>query len=259
MSGWALSPDHCRWSDPEKGVMGRSFSRSTVPAGAIGLPGIMTHPHDRQITLRGTITIAGPDQLTASASYSTAMSDTRYLALFTGINVGRAKRIAMADLRRVLGEFGYHEVATHLQSGNAVFTAEADAGTVAAAVHHLVQAELGVDAEVVVRTARQLTAAIAADPFADVADDPAKHLLGFFSAVPDAARLANFRTSLESQQLDPEVAGLQRIADDHCYLWCPQGVLKSPFGTIDWTRKLGVAVTMRNWKTALRLAEMLAG
>ena len=187
------------------------------------------------------------------------MTTTRYLALFKGINVGGAKRIAMADLRRVLGELGYHEVATHLQSGNAVFSAAGKALAVAAAVQDAVRTQLGVDAAVVVRTEQQLAAAIAADPFGEVADDPAKHLLGFFSAKPDPDRLATFRQFLDEQQLDPGVAGRQHIADDHCYLWCPRGVLKSPFGTVDWHRRLGVVVTMRNWTTVVRLAEMVSG
>lgn len=184
---------------------------------------------------------------------------TRYLALFKGINVGKAKRIAMADLRRVLGELGYDDVPTHLQSGNAVLSASGSAAAIATAVQSAVRTELGVDAAVVVRTEQQLTAAIAGDPFGEVADDPAKQLLGFFSAVPDADRLASFVQYLDAQQLDPEVAGRHRILDDHCYLWCPQGVLKSPFGTVDWNRRLAVVVTMRNWTTVLRLAELLHG
>lgn len=186
------------------------------------------------------------------------MTSTRYLVLFKGINVGRAKRIAMADLRRLLGELGYEDVATYLQSGNAVFTTTEDAPAVAAAVRTGVEAELGVDAAVVVRTEKQLTDAMAADPYSDIADDPAKHLLGLFSAVPDADRLAAFRQLLDAKHVDPDVGGVHSISGDHCYLWCPKGVLESPFGTVDWG-KLGVTVTMRNWSTVLRLAEMLKG
>jgi uncharacterized protein (DUF1697 family) len=187
------------------------------------------------------------------------VTETRYLALFKGINVGRAKRIAMADLRRVLEGLGYSGVATHLQSGNAVFGAQRDAGAVAAAVREAVRTELGVDAAVVVRTRSQLEAAIAADPFGAIADDPARHLLGFFSARPDADLLRSFQATLDQQQADPDIAGACSISGDHCYLWCPQGVLKSPSGTVDWDRRLGVVVTMRNFSTVLRVAAMLAG
>ena len=51
----------------------------------------------------------------------------RYVALFRGINVGKAKRIAMADLRALLEKLGYTDVKTLLNSGNAVFTGAAGA------------------------------------------------------------------------------------------------------------------------------------
>ncbi len=194
------------------------------------------------------------------------MTDTRYVALLKGINVGKAKRIAMADLRAVLSGLGYSDVITHLQSGNAAFTAGGSAGVNAAhaasivvtAIERGLVAELGVEARVVVRTHRQLVAAVAADPFVELADDPSKHILGFFSDAPEAAKLMAFEAFVAARDPDPEVSGLHRISLDHCYLWCPQGVLKSLFGTVDWDRKLGVTVTMRNWSTALKLVEMSA-
>ena len=46
---------------------------------------------------------------------------TTYIALLRGINVGKAKRIAMADLRALLEGLGHADVATLLNSGNVVF------------------------------------------------------------------------------------------------------------------------------------------
>jgi uncharacterized protein (DUF1697 family) len=45
------------------------------------------------------------------------------VGLIRGINVGRAKRVAMADLRALVESLGYGEVKTLLNSGNVVFTA----------------------------------------------------------------------------------------------------------------------------------------
>ncbi|HSD71146.1 MAG TPA: DUF1697 domain-containing protein, partial [Thermoanaerobaculia bacterium] len=42
----------------------------------------------------------------------------RHVALIRGINVGRAKRVAMADLRALVGDLGYGDVRTLLNSGN---------------------------------------------------------------------------------------------------------------------------------------------
>ena len=44
-----------------------------------------------------------------------------FLALLRGVNVGKAKRVPMAELRRVLEDLGCTNVATLLNSGNAVF------------------------------------------------------------------------------------------------------------------------------------------
>ncbi len=46
----------------------------------------------------------------------------RHVALIRGINVGRAKRVAMADLRALVEGLGYRDVRTLLNSGNVVFT-----------------------------------------------------------------------------------------------------------------------------------------
>ena len=50
-----------------------------------------------------------------------AAKDTR-VALIRGINVGKAKRVAMAELRAELEKIGYEDVRTLLNSGNVVFT-----------------------------------------------------------------------------------------------------------------------------------------
>ncbi len=44
------------------------------------------------------------------------------VALLRGDNVGRGKRVAMADLRAVVKGLGYRDVRTLLNSGNVVFT-----------------------------------------------------------------------------------------------------------------------------------------
>jgi hypothetical protein len=46
---------------------------------------------------------------------------TECIALLRGINVGRAKRIAMADLRGLFVDLGHKEVRTLLNSGNVLF------------------------------------------------------------------------------------------------------------------------------------------
>src|SRR6478736_4542725 len=59
-------------------------------------------------------------ELTVPARKSASV---KHVALLRGINVGKAKRIAMADLRKLCEGLGYEDVSTLLNSGNIVFSA----------------------------------------------------------------------------------------------------------------------------------------
>src|SRR5215472_3228578 len=61
-----------------------------------------------------------------------------YIGLLRAINVGGRNRIAMADLRTLLGSLGYSNVQTVLQSGNVVFEGKATTG---AALERRLEAE----------------------------------------------------------------------------------------------------------------------
>src|SRR5215831_2082259 len=102
----------------------------------------------------------------------------RYVALFRGINVGKAKRIAMADLRTLLGKLGYTEVVTLLNSGNAVFTGDSATGSEhAARIRDAVSRRLGVDALVIVKSAKEVAAILAGNALQEIATDPARLLV----------------------------------------------------------------------------------
>lgn len=170
----------------------------------------------------------------------------RQIVLLRGINVGKAKRIAMADLRELLAGLGHSGVSTVLQSGNAVVTARTKPAGTERAVRQAIAEQFGFEVAVLVRTADELDAAIAADPFGDAAPDGSKHLLGFLAGKPRPGAAA----ALEDRQEN------LRVIDDHLHLWCPNGVLASPFATVDWVSELGVEVTMRNWNTVTKLAAL---
>ena len=63
---------------------------------------------------------------------------TECIALLRGINVGRAKRIAMAQLRDLFVDLGHENVRTVLNSGNVLFRCgRANTGKLALAIHRL--------------------------------------------------------------------------------------------------------------------------
>jgi uncharacterized protein (DUF1697 family) len=174
------------------------------------------------------------------------MSTQRQIALLRGVNVGRAKRIAMADLRTVLGDLGFSGVRTLLNSGNAVFDCPvANAARSAMRIEEALVLKLGVPARVTVLDAQQLADVVAANPLLDLASDPARLMVAVLSNPADRSRLE----ALAHQQWQPEAFALGQWA---AYLWCADGVLASRVAAA-MGNLLGDAVTTRNWSTMTKL------
>ena len=90
---------------------------------------------------------------------------TTFIALLRGINVGKANRVPMAELRALLSRLGYAGVATLLNSGNAVF--QAPGGTPVAhaeAIARALAGQMQVEVPVIVVTAQELASIVAACP-----------------------------------------------------------------------------------------------
>ncbi|HEV3004553.1 MAG TPA: DUF1697 domain-containing protein [Pirellulales bacterium] len=168
------------------------------------------------------------------------------VALIRGINVGRAKRVAMADLRALVEDLGYGDVRTLLNSGNVVFTtARPAAGTAAARIEKALATKLGISARVTVLCAADLAAALSDNPLLEVASDPARLLVAVPSGPADRRKLE----PLTRQDWTPEVLAVgTRVA----YLWCAEGILASKLAAAV-NRALGDAVTSRNWTTMMKL------
>ena len=174
----------------------------------------------------------------------------RHIALLRGINVGKAKRVAMADLRGLMEDHGFTNVRTLLNSGNAVFDAEA--GTAAAHAKRLRAAigeSLGVDCEVIVKTAADLAGAIAEHPLRHHANDDARLLVMF---TQDVAVLAVLKP-LEATDWAPEAFAAGQHA---AWLWCADGIIESRLAKAVG-KLLKERGTARNWATVVKLQAMV--
>lgn len=164
----------------------------------------------------------------------------RYIALWRGINVGKAKRLAMADLKALLMELGATDVKTLLNSGNAVFDSKKKLG--ADKIRAAVLAKLGVDAAVILKTAAEWSS-IAAPHGITEADDPSR-LLVAVTADPATLQAA----AAISGQGDERFVVTAHAA----YLWCAHGILESK-AAVALLKKLGQTGTTRNWATVQKL------
>lgn len=170
------------------------------------------------------------------------------VALLRGINVGTAKRVAMADLRKLVETLGYGEVRTLLNSGNIVFTAADRPAKAAARIERALRERLGVSARVMAVTAEELAAIIEENPLAASADNPSHLLVAFLADPADRSRLR----PLLKQKWGTEVLALGSHA---AYCWLPDGISTSPLFPV-MARALDNAVTTRNWSTVLKLQAM---
>ncbi len=178
---------------------------------------------------------------------------TRCTVLLRGVNVGKHNRIAMADLRRLLGALdGVADVATLLQSGNAALTADDPTG-LAERVERTLAEDHGLPVRVVVRTAEQVEAVIAANPFPERAAASPKMLHVAFTEKPtDPAVVEAFGYRHGSDEI---AIGPDPLRD--LYLSYETTSFDSPINKV-LTKLDGVATT-RNWNTVLKLREMLGG
>jgi uncharacterized protein (DUF1697 family) len=167
-----------------------------------------------------------------------------------GINVGRAKRVAMADLRGLLAELGYREVQTLLNSGNVVFSAGREKPSrIAKRIEGAMRDELGVTAAVTVLTAAEFATVLEENSLGKVAKDPARFLVAFCN---DAARLKQLEP-LTRQDWHPEALAVGSVA---AYLWCASGILESRLSQAVG-RVLGQSTTTRNWTTVTKIHAVL--
>ncbi|HEV7813576.1 MAG TPA: DUF1697 domain-containing protein [Janthinobacterium sp.] len=180
------------------------------------------------------------------------MNTEQQIALLRGINVGRAKRVAMADLRKLVSDLGYTDVCTVLNSGNVVFGgATVPPAESATRIEEALVLKLGVAARATVLCADQFGDIINENCLDALADDPSRLLV---SVLNDPADMSKLKPLLK-QDWAPEAFAAGKWA---AYVWCPGGVLASRAASTMGTL-LGDAVTSRNWSTMSKLYAVLKG
>jgi uncharacterized protein (DUF1697 family) len=170
----------------------------------------------------------------------------RRVALFRGINVGKAKRISMEDLRGIAAGLGYLEPRTLLNSGNLVFTLPPKSkGDPGALIEQALVKKLGVTSRVTLLTGDDVAEIVAQDPFAKVADNHSRYMITVITDPKDRARLA----PIVKQDWGRERVALgARVA----YAWCPDSILESPLSKA-LGKALGSGATTRNFATMSKL------
>ena len=175
----------------------------------------------------------------------------RWAAMLRAINVG-GRKLPMGDLRAFAATLGLEEPRTLLASGNLVFgSSETDAAALEQWLEEEVAGHFGLRTEFLLRSANDLRAVIAANPFIDAADARPSRLLVHFHREPIPADYVG--------ALEADNKGSERLAAKgrELYVDYTDGVGVS---TLDRVMKLARhrrLNTARNWNTVGKLLAML--
>lgn len=178
-----------------------------------------------------------------------------HVLLLRGINLGPTNRIAMPALREALGERGYENVRTYVQSGNIVLGSDETPAALADSIKGLLADRFGLDIPVVARTRDELAQVVAANPLKDVVTEPKRYQVTFLSREPSS----QVTEKLQQLAADPERVVL---IGREVYAWHPDGVARSKlWNNLASRGGLGADVigTSRNWTTVTTLLEMANG
>ncbi|MET0385279.1 MAG: DUF1697 domain-containing protein [Polyangiales bacterium] len=163
-----------------------------------------------------------------------------YVALLRAINVGGTGKLPMRELVALCEDAGFRDVKTYIQSGNVVFTSKLDEAKAQAKLSKALAAKLGKVHGLTLRSARELDAALAHNPFKK---QPPNRVMIIFMNDKLAPKLIDGVVSPDGEEL--------AVKGRELYIHYPSGLgrskLKLPFA------KDGTA---RNINTVTKLAEL---
>lgn len=174
-----------------------------------------------------------------------------YVGLLRGINVGKAKRMPMADLRALVESLGYTGVQTLLNSGNLVFRGPAGhAKKAAQAIEAALPGTFGFESKLTVLDAKQWQELLADNTLIEHMNDPSRLLVAIWRQ-PEGRTV--FEKFAAQDDWAPDRVAIGRRGG---YLWCSEGILASRAAAA-MDKALRDECTSRNWATALKISALL--
>ena len=175
------------------------------------------------------------------------MTPAVYLILFRG--VGGKTQLPTQRLRKRLTAAGFENVATYINSGNAILRSRLSRKKVVAAVADVCRKQFDYDKPIFAATLGEWEDLIAHNPFAKAAATaPTTVHAAWLEGVPKSEDVERVRAcAAKGEEIE--------IVDTVAYLHTPHGFGRSKMAE-KFDKWIGVANTARNWNTVLKLAEL---
>ena len=172
-----------------------------------------------------------------------------YVAFLRGINLGPTRKVDMAGLKAVTEGLGYTDVWTYLNTGNVGLSTDQDPTTVEQELAAALQQAYGARIDVTVRSADELRAVLAANPYPD--ESSSKVTVAFLcgAARPDAQE----RVAATATPAEPFTFSGREVWV--CY---GDGQARSKLAA-GFSRVVGVSATVRTVGTVSKIVGRLDG
>lgn len=170
---------------------------------------------------------------------------TAYIVLFRG--VGGATQLPVAPLREALTGAGFENVATYINSGNAVLRSHLSREKVIAVVAKICEEKFGFTKAVYAPTLEEWEALIVNNPFPKFKEGKHVHAAVLVGDPPKGAVEALRKHAVEGEAIE--------VVGGVAYLHTPFGLGTSKLGE-KFDKGIGVPNTARNWNTVLKLLEL---
>jgi uncharacterized protein (DUF1697 family) len=157
----------------------------------------------------------------------------------------------MKQLRAVVEGLGHDDVRTYVRSGNVIFDASSSAPKkVGAQLEEALAAGFGSDIPVIIRTHRELEKIAGSNPFPNVDLNPVYFHVLFLKESASSTRVK----TLDHDRSPPDEF---QVKGREIYLSFPNGSGRSKLTLDYFEKKLGTRGTARNWRTVLKLLELM--
>jgi uncharacterized protein (DUF1697 family) len=167
---------------------------------------------------------------------------TGHVALLRGVNLVGKSTLKMADLKAIAEDFGLDRPRTFIASGNLLFASNAPEEKLRCMLEERLQAHMGKEVRVMLRTADEMAAVVRANPFADASGN---RVLAFFM---NEAPPPNLLETVRNKAADERVAvGAREVFVAYGERGIGRSRLRIPAAE---------AGTARNMNTVARLAEL---
>jgi uncharacterized protein (DUF1697 family) len=176
-----------------------------------------------------------------------------HVALLRGINVGGKNKLPMKELTAMFTAAGCSGVASYIQSGNVIFTASKNlAGKVPGVVSAAIEKQFGFQTRLVLRTLEQMRRVASGNPFLVEGVDEKLLSVMFLADSPAPEHVEK----LDPLRGHPDAFG---VVGDEIYLHTPTGLADTKLTNAYFDSKLKTTCTFRNWRTVLKLLELMEG